>query len=173
MNYNQLKLPAGLHVRPAVAKDKVFLAQLHNEKRDDLRLIQGEKDFVESIIAMQLNAMDQGYGEQFPNALYFIIEYYNEAVGRAVLDFEHNRVHLIDIAFLHKARRHGLGEAVLRSFMYSASQLKVPMLLSVQQLNVAAKRLYSKLGFKTVEITAPYERMMWYPQAIVYSQAFT
>ncbi|EMQ2878559.1 GNAT family N-acetyltransferase [Vibrio navarrensis] len=167
MNLHQLNLPAGLHVRPARANDNPFLEVLHNEKRSDLRLIDAERDFVESLIDMQFRAMNQGYGKQFPNALYFIIEYHSESVGRAVLDFTDNHVHLVDIAFLQKARGHGLGEAVVRSFMYSSNQLRVPMILSVQQLNLAAKQLYLKLGFRTYKMELPHEKMIWYPPTLV------
>ncbi|NAW85316.1 GNAT family N-acetyltransferase [Photobacterium halotolerans] len=165
MQLQDLKLPGGLHVRPSnsSAADRVFLEKLHNERRDDLRLIDGERDFIESLIEMQFNAMNQGYGDQFPNALYFIIEYHKEAVGRAVLDFSQDKVHLIDIVFKREARGHGLGEAVIRSFMYSANQLKAPMILSVQQLNHSARQLYHKLGFVLDQIEPPYERMIWYP----------
>ncbi|MEI8595201.1 GNAT family N-acetyltransferase [Photobacterium sp. Hal280] len=165
MQLQDLTLPGGLHVRPSnsSAADRVFLAKLHNERRDDLRLIDGERDFIESLIEMQFNAMNQGYGDQFPNALYFIIEYHKEAVGRAVLDFSQDKVHLVDIVFQREARGHGLGEAVIRSFMFSANQLKAPMILSVQQMNHSARQLYQKLGFVLDQIEPPYERMIWYP----------
>ncbi|GAB6260111.1 GNAT family N-acetyltransferase [Photobacterium sp. R1] len=168
MQLQDLKLPGGLHVRPSnsSAADRIFLEQLHNERRDDLRLIDGERDFIESLIDMQFKAMNQGYGDQFPEALYFVIEYHKEAVGRAVLDFSQGKVHLIDIAFKREARGHGLGEAVVRSFMYSANQLKAPMMLSVQQINQGARQLYLKLGFTIEQAEPPYERMIWYPPSL-------
>ncbi|MBD8512067.1 GNAT family N-acetyltransferase [Photobacterium sp. WH77] len=168
MDKQDLKLPGGLHVRPSnsSATDRIFLEKLHRERRDDLRLIEGEQDFIESLIDMQFQAMNQGYGEQFPNALYFIIEYHQSPVGRAVLDFSQDQVHLIDIVFTRQARGHGLGEAVIRSFMYSANQLKAPMTLSVQQINQHARQLYLRLGFSVTRIEPPYERMIWYPPSV-------
>ncbi|KJY89644.1 GNAT family N-acetyltransferase [Pseudoalteromonas piscicida] len=165
MNFSELVLPKGLHVRMSKPSDSGFLQRVHNEKRDDLRLVEGEPDFIESLIELQFKAMNQGYGEQFPNAMYFIIEKQNEPIGRAVVDFSENQVHLVDLAIIKKARGNGFGEAVLRSFMHIAGKIGASMSLCVLSHNFAAKRLYLRLGFRVTSIEGPSEKMMWYPQA--------
>lgn len=67
-------------------------------------MIGGEQDYIESIVEMQFKAQTQGYGDQFPNAMYFIIEKHHEPIGKAIIDFGHNEVRLIDIAFIPQAR---------------------------------------------------------------------
>ncbi|WLQ13940.1 GNAT family N-acetyltransferase [Hahella aquimaris] len=164
MKIKDVKLGQGLVVRPSNSADKAFLEQLHNSTREDLRLIDGERDFVESIIDMQFKAQQQGYGAQFPNAMYFIIEKQHERIGKVTIDFGHNEVHVIDIAFIPQARGKGFGEEVIRSLQAAATQICAPLTLSVLMQNVAAKKLYLKLGFITESISPPYERMMWRPE---------
>lgn len=160
----QLKMPEGLRVRPSISTDKAFLESLFRSTREDLLQIDGERDFIESIIELQYRAQSQGYGEQFPNAMYFVIEKHNEKIGKATLDFGHNEIRVLDIAFLPEARGKGLGEAVLRAFMHCAQQVMVPLSLSVLTHNYPAKKLYYKLGFQIENIQLPYEWLIWYPQ---------
>lgn len=159
----KLTLPKGLHIRPSRASDNVFLARLHHSIRQDLQLIDGEKDFIENIVEMQFKAQAQGYGEQFPNAMYFIIEKHREPIGKATLDFGSNEIRLVEIAFLPAARGHGFGKAIMQSFQACAAQVASPLVLTVEQGNNGAKQLYKTLGFQTETVHPPYEQMAWYP----------
>lgn len=161
-----IQLPLGLHIRTSVASDKAFLEKLHHAVRQDLQWIDAEKDLVETIVEMQLKAQTQSYSEQFPNAMYFIIEKQQEPIGKASIDFSHDLVHLIDIAFIPEARGQGFGKAVLQALQQCAAQVAAPMLLSVEQQNKVAKQLYQSLGFATEVVQPPYERMIWYPPAL-------
>lgn len=91
----------------------------------------GEQDYIESIVEMQFKAQTQGYGDQFPNAMYFIIEKHHEPIGKA-----HNEVRLIDIAFIPQARGQGVGKTVVQSFQSAAAQCGVPLVLTVEQHNL-------------------------------------
>jgi len=156
-------IPKGLHIRPSTPADKPFLEQLYRATREDLQLIDGERDFIESIIEMQFRAQSQGYGSEYPNAMYFIIEKHGEKIGKATIDFGHNEAHLLDIAFLSQARGHGFGKAIIQSFQNAAAQSKVPMSLTVFKDNLVAQKLYISLGFVAEEYREPYYRMCWYP----------
>jgi ribosomal protein S18 acetylase RimI-like enzyme len=158
-----VNIPEGLRVRPAKQSDAPFLERLHHAQRTDLQWIDGEQDFIESIVEMQLHAQRKGYGEQFPNAMYFVVEKHHELIGKATVDFGHNEAHLIDLAFIPKARGLGFGKAVLQSLQQAAAQSGVPMSLCVLQSNVMAKRLYQSLGFVVEGSRPPYEEMRWYP----------
>ena len=156
-------IPQGLHIRPSTASDNPFLEQLYRATREDLQAIDGERDFIESIIEMQFQAQSQGYGADYPNAMYFIIEKHQEKIGKVTIDFGHNEAHLLDIAFLPKARDHGFGKAIIQSFQNAAAQSRVPMSLTVFKDNLAAQKLYTSLGFVAEEYREPYYRMCWYP----------
>ncbi|CAM3536265.1 Acetyltransferase (GNAT) family protein [Vibrio aerogenes CECT 7868] len=162
----RLNIPEGLHIRPSRETDKPFLEKLHHAARQDLQLIDGEKEFIESIVEMQFRAQTEGYGSQFPDAMYFIIEKHHEPIGRAAIDFGHNEAHLLDIAFLPQARGHGFGKAIIQSFQMAAAQSGLPVSLNVLQGNWGAKQLYLSLGFVVEAARPPYEEMRWYPQGM-------
>ncbi|MEZ9819496.1 GNAT family N-acetyltransferase [Shewanella sp. 10N.286.45.A1] len=155
--------PKGLHIRPSTPNDKIFLEKLHREMREELQFIEGDQDFIDEIVAMQFRAQHQGYGAQFPNAMYFIIEKHQEKIGRASIDFGCNEVHLIDIGFLKVARGHGFGKAIIHSLQTCAAQAAVPLSLVVATDNFIAKKFYLSLGFMVKEHTEMHELMCWYP----------
>jgi ribosomal protein S18 acetylase RimI-like enzyme len=165
----QFQPPKGLHIRPSTPADKPFLEKLHRSVREDLQWISGDRELVESIIEMQFVAQTQGYGSQFPNALYFIIEKHHQPIGKATVDFGVNEVRLVDIAFVPEARGHGFGPAIIQSFQTAAAQTGAPMTLTVDSHNVSAKNVYLQLGFQTESVTPPYEFMVWYPPALAVS----
>ncbi|WP_428243286.1 GNAT family N-acetyltransferase [Gynuella sp.] len=166
MEFSKLKLPKGLSIRPSKPTDKAFLEQLYKSTREDLQQINAEQDFVESILDLQWRAQSQGYGDQYPNAMYFIIEKQGESVGNATLDFGPNEICLVDLALLPKARGLGYGGAAIQSFMYCAQQTMTPFSLCVLEQNFGARRLYQRLGFMVESVQLPYLRMVWYPKKI-------
>ncbi|MGD8175078.1 GNAT family N-acetyltransferase [Marinimicrobium sp. ARAG 43.8] len=163
----KLDLPDGLSVRPSRASDKPFLEKLHQTTREDLQLIDGEKAFVENIIEMQFRAQTEGYGEKFPNAMYFIIEKHWEPIGKATLDFGPNEIRVVDLAFIPKARNQGFGKSVIQAFQRCAHQVMAPLTLSVLQNNIQARQLYASLGFQVESVSPPYEFMIWHPMTTV------
>lgn len=156
-------LPAGLSTRPAKPIDHPFLETLHHSTRADLQLIDAEQDVIESLVDMQFKAQTMGYASQFPNAMYWVIEKHGQRIGKATLDFSHDVVHLVDLAFIPEARGKGYGSIIVRSYQDTARQLRVPMSLMVLQNNWDAKRVYSNMGFRVDTVVPPYESLIWYP----------
>lgn len=159
----QFNLPSGLSLRPMRDQDRPFIESLYRATREDLRLIDAEEDFIEELIAMQERAQREGYGDMFPNALYFVAEYHGERIGRATLDFGDTEIRVVDIALISAARGKGLAVQILRAVQLAASKIGAPVTLTVRWDNVTAKNVYLQLGFGVVEIAPPYERMVWYP----------
>ena len=166
MEFRKLNMPDGLNIRPSRPSDKMFLEYLYKSTRDDLQLIDSDQDFIESILDLQWRAQSQGYGDQYPNAMYFIIEKRGESVGNATLDFGPNEICLVDIALLPKARGLGYGEAAIRSFMYCSQKTMTPFTLCVLEQNFGARKLYQRLGFMVESVSLPYLRMIWYPREL-------
>ena len=158
-------MPYGLGLRPAIPTDHPFLESLHRSCRADLQLIEGDEDFIESLVNMQFNAQSVGYGAQYPNAMYWIVEKQGQNIGKTTIDFGSNFIHLVDLAFIPQARRKGYGRAVLESIQCTAKQVGAPMSLSVLQSNLVAKNMYLSLGFVVESVSSPYEMMVWYPPA--------
>lgn len=160
-----IQLPAGLNMRPMRTSDGAFMETLYRSTRDDLRLLDAEEDFIEEFIDLQRRAQAQGYGDMFPNAMYFVVEYHGEPIGRVVLDFGQNEIRVMDIALIPVARGKGYGGQVLQAVQAVAGKVMAPVTLTVRFDHLRAKQLYARLGFVVEEAQIPFERMVWYPTA--------
>lgn len=158
-------LPSGLRLRPQRDADAPFMAALYNSTRDDLRMAIAENDFIEELIEMQFRAQREGYGQQFPNAMYFIVERHNEPIGRVAVDFGPNEVRMIDLALIPPARNKGLGTDVIRALQAAANKARAPLTITVMKDNPRAALLYTSLGFRIEQQTQSHALMAWYPQA--------
>lgn len=156
--------PEGLNLRPANTGDSAFIESLYRTTREDLRQLDADKEIVENLIDMQFDAQTNGYGEQFPNAMHFVVEKLGERIGRVIVDFGSNEVRIVDIAFIPRARGQGYGTAILRMMQQAAAKIMAPLALSVNSFNTEAKNLYLRLGFQVEEYHPPIERMIWYPR---------
>jgi ribosomal protein S18 acetylase RimI-like enzyme len=163
MQADKLQIPDGIGMRPARTSDQTFLESLYRSTRDDLRLIDADNEFIDELIGMQQHAQAIGYGTMFPNAMYFIVEKHGLSIGRVVVDFGHNEIRLIDIAFIPEARGKGNGEAIIRGLQQAAAQSGAPLALTAMKNNPAAHKLYLRLGFQVEESTETSDRMVWYP----------
>lgn len=163
MNFKTLSLPPGLHVRPAVPSDAVFIEELYKSTRLDLDLINADEEFIDEIKRSQYIAQTASYEESFPNGLSLLIEYHEQKVGRVILDFGHNEILVVDISFIPEARGKGLGSGIMRSFIHCSEQTQLPLRLSVLQENKNAKRFYQSLGFVLDEQCYPRDYLMYFP----------
>lgn len=159
------KLDKGLAMRPANPGDAPFIESLFHSTRNDLRMLDAEDEFIDALIEMQYKAQTQGYGDMFPNAMYFIVEHLGERIGRVTLDFGSNEIRVVDLALIPAARGKGFGTSVLQYVQLTAQKIMVPVALSVAATNFAAAQLYRRLGFQVVESDPMQARMMWYPSA--------
>lgn len=163
MQVNALNLPDGLSIRPSRDGDKLFVETLFKSTRDDLRMIDAEDDFIETLIEQQHYAQTVGYGEQFPNAMYFVIEKQNERIGRIVVDFGPNEIRIVDVAFIPQTHNRGYGTAVIRALKLAAGSAGAPLVLTVSRVNPAARQLYHREGFRVEQCNEMAELMVWYP----------
>ncbi len=163
MNNSGLNLPYGMSMRPAMAADGPFVESLYKSTRDDLKTIDAEAGFIEELIEQQYHAQTVGYGEKFPNAMYFVVEKVNQKIGRVVVDFGPNEVRVVDIALIPTARNQGFGQGIIKSLQYAAASSGAPLTLTVAAGNIAATRLYAKMGFQPIEESPTYNLLAWYP----------
>ena len=159
----KLNLPDGLYMRPARDSDKYFIESLYKATRDDLRMADAEDEYIEGLIELQHRAQTQGYGDKFPNAMYFIIEKHHERVGRVAVDFGSNEIRLVDIALLPVARGKGFAKGVVQSLQVAAAKVMTPLTLCVDKLNVPAYQLYLSLGFRVENSDGATDFLVWYP----------
>ncbi len=158
-------MPLGISVRPATQNDQPFLELLYRSARPDLQFIDGEQELIDTVVAQQMRAMEEGAGANYPNAMHFIIEKTQHSVGALVVDFGHNEVRVIYVAFIPTARGFGYGKAILQGVQQAAANNQCPVAVVVWHNNPGAKRIYLELGFKVEEAQPLADRMIWYPGA--------
>lgn len=158
---------SGLSLRPAAANDQGFLQALYKASRPDLQLIEGENDMREHVIEQQYKTLEVGVGTNYPNALHFVIEKSATRVGSIIVDFGHNEVRIVYLAFIAEARGRGYGKEVLRGMQQAAARVRCPLAVTVWRNNPLAKQVYLELGFRVEDTQLIAERMVWYPGAAV------
>lgn len=144
---------AKIAVRPAVPADGAFLRALFFAvKSEDFMHLPLPPPMLEQLLDQQYRAQAVGYAQMFPNAESSMIERDVMPVGRMmVAPISPARLHLVDIALLAEARHVGTGTAVLEALINAARAEGYERLtLSVAVMNVAAVRLYTRLGFQCV-----------------------
>jgi GNAT superfamily N-acetyltransferase len=158
-------LPNGVSLRPTQPSDRDFERQLHDARRWDLWLADAEPDYVRAVIAQQHHAQTVGYGAQFPDAYYYVIERAGAVCGRLVVDVGARELRVVDIALIPSAQGKGIARTVLQALQQIAKQLDVPLALSVLRMNTPAVAVYAQLGFKQVAEYSDAVRMtmMWFP----------
>lgn len=158
-------LPNGLAIRPARPADKAFLEKLHRDQREDLKMIDADKAYIEELIDMQLLAQTTGYGGQYPNALYFIVEKAGERVGKLTLDWGGNEARVVDLGFVKKAQGKGFGQSILLSLLAACGPARCPLAVSCAANNVALQKWLTDHGFlpEPAEPGAAFHLFVWYP----------
>lgn len=160
---NKANVSDGLVVRPAQAVDGPFLQSLHHAARPDLQWIDGEREVVEGVIAQQFQIQEQGTGENFPNAMHYVVEKLGTAIGALTTDFGPNEIRVLYLAFIPAARGRGYGRTVLQGVQKAAEQVRCPVATVVWASNPHARQHYLALGFQVEEQHPAAERLVWYP----------
>ena len=154
----------GLVVRPSRASDGPFLHSLYQAARPDLQWIDGEQEVVQQVVAQQFTVQEQGLGENFPDAMRYVIEKLDTAIGALTTDFGPNEIRVLYLAFIPQARGRGYGRTVLQGVQKAAQQIRCPVATVVWANNPHARQHYLALGFQVEERNPAAERLVWYPQ---------
>lgn len=139
-------LPNGVSLRPAGTGDAAFQWRLYETRRWDLWLIDGEDDFIRTLIEQQYRAQAMSYEAHFPNAMAYVIEKTGTPCGRLLIDFTQD-VYVVDIALLPEAQGKAIGKTVLQALQHVAAAIPAPISLSTQAFNAPALAFYRRLGF--------------------------
>jgi ribosomal protein S18 acetylase RimI-like enzyme len=161
----------GLSLRDAGEADAPFLQALHASFRADemafLPWPQAQKD---AFLADQFRLQHLHYVSHFSNADFCIVERANRtdvksAVGRFYLDRSAPLWRAIDLGFVPEARGQGLGSALLTWAQVCARDANAAGIdLHVTVVNVRARSLYQRLGFRPEGVADGYhQRMVWRP----------
>lgn len=151
-------------LRPEVEADAAFRLALFRTSRgpgwDQLPL---PSDMLARIMEQQFQAQTQGYRAAYPQARLEIVTLDAEPVGRLATDRGAEALHLIDIAVVPERRGQGIGGAILRTLMDEAAAAGTPVTLQVARDNLAAQRLYHRLGFVLAGADETHLTLFWIP----------
>ncbi|WP_191489296.1 GNAT family N-acetyltransferase [Pseudomonas sp. FEN] len=154
---------AGLSMRPSRPSDAPFLQSLYQSARPELQWIDAEPELVEQVIAQQFQVQEQGIGENFPDAIHYVVEKLDTPIGVLSADFGANEIRVLYLAFIPAARGQGFGRSVLQGVQKAAEQVRCPVATVVWASNPQARQHYLALGFRVEESSPAAERLVWYP----------
>lgn len=154
---------AGLSMRPSRPTDGPFMQSLYQSARPELQLIDAEPEVVAQVVAQQFLVQERGIGDNFPNALHYVVEKLDTPIGMLSADFGPNEIRVLYLAFIPGARGKGYGRSVLQGVQKAAEHVRCPVATVVWASNPRARQHYLALGFQVEESTPGAERLVWYP----------
>ncbi len=156
-------MPASREValRPCVAEDDEFLRRVyHSTREDELRVLPWSDADKVAFLDMQFGAQKKHYEERYPDCAFRIVVVDGVAAGRLYVDRTASDITVLDIALLPRYRGRGIGSALLEAILEEGRASQRTVSLHVEQYN-PARRLYERMGFRTLESNGVYERMQW------------
>ncbi|NWA29537.1 GNAT family N-acetyltransferase [Pseudomonas gingeri] len=154
---------AGLSMRPSRPTDGPFLQSLYKSARPELQWIDADSEVVEQVIAQQFQVQERGIGDNFPDAIHYVVEKLDTPIGVLSADFGPNEIRVLYLAFIPAARGKGFGRSVLQGVQKAAEQVRCPVATVVWASNPQARQHYLALGFRVEESSPGADRLVWYP----------
>ncbi|KQY28975.1 GCN5 family acetyltransferase [Caulobacter sp. Root487D2Y] len=149
-------------LRPEVEADAPFRLALFRASRgpgwDQIPL---PAEMLTKIMEQQFHAQTQGYRAAYPQARLEIVTVDAAPVGRLATDRGTDVLRLVDIAVVPERRGQGIGGAILRALMDEAAAAGTPVMLQVASDNLAAQRLYHRLGFVMTAANDTHLTLRW------------
>lgn len=140
----------GLVLRDEQTNDDAFLRALYASTRSDELAVTGWTPAqADAFLRMQFDLQRLHYRTHFADARFLIVERDGRPIGRLYVHYTPEDVRVLDIALLPDARGNGVGRRLLEDVIDRADRLGAPVTLHVA-VGSAAKRLYERLGFRTV-----------------------
>jgi RimJ/RimL family protein N-acetyltransferase len=152
-----------LLLRPERAEDADFRFRLFCQSKPEFDLLPLAGAARERFMRMQFDAQTSGYRAQFPDAEFAIIESEGECIGRSVIDRNEKELNYIELLLLPQLRSRGVGTAIIRAAIEEAQASGITMVFKVEPGNLAALRLYKRLGFIETGQAALHISMAWPP----------
>jgi ribosomal protein S18 acetylase RimI-like enzyme len=141
---------APCRLRPASEFDKGFLYSLHCvTMHEPIEKTWGWNE------AWQRNDFDARFNE----CVVSIIEAGGRDAGGLWLESSPDQIFIANLQVLPEFQGRGIGTWVMEGLLAEAATRRIPVELSVLQVNPRAQRLYERLGFKVIDEGHPFIRM--------------
>jgi ribosomal protein S18 acetylase RimI-like enzyme len=145
--------------RPATADDREFLYSVYAATRtEELSVVPWTDEQKDAFLRTQFDAQDNYYHQAYADARFLVVTRDDEPIGRLYLARLDDELRIVDIALLPEHRRAGVGTRLISDVITEATEAGIAVGLHVEPWN-PARRLYERLGFRTVETGQMYEKM--------------
>jgi ribosomal protein S18 acetylase RimI-like enzyme len=149
----------GVGLRPATADDREFLYSVYAQTRtEELSVLPWTDEQKHAFLRTQFDAQDTYYHQVHADARFLIVTRDGERIGRLYLARLPDELRVIDIALLPEHRGAGVGSRLISDVISEAATAGIGVGLHVESWN-PARRLYERLGFRTVETGQIYDKM--------------
>ncbi|WP_129139166.1 GNAT family N-acetyltransferase [Modicisalibacter coralii] len=160
-----VQLARGITARPARPGDKNFLANLYRDKRTDLHHAAVDRDYLETVLDMQLTARTEGYGKNFPDAIDLVLEKAGTRIGHVTLDIGKVELRLIELTFIPQLHNKGYGRTVVQWIMQAAATSRRPLVVPARRDDGGLIRFLLRHGFvEEPSLSDAFRaRLIWFP----------
>lgn len=162
-----IRTPRGDFVlRPETAEDEPFLFRLFaSNNSGSLRIAGFPEDFIEKLITFQFRSQTSTYRGMYPDAIFSIVEFEGEAIGRFIEHDETDVVYFVDFVLFPQNRTKGIGSALTRALMEEWAAKGRGTRVEVLMNNAASLTMCRKLGFVESEPQPNgYVELKWFPK---------
>jgi len=155
-------LERGFHLRAARSDDLPFLRALYASTREEeLALVPWPEPMRVAFIDQQFAMQHRHYVAHYPDADFLLIERGSTPIGRFYLQCGAPVALVIDISLQPRYRGMGVGSDLLTHTQAIARAQSLDVELHVLHANLAARRLYQRLGFVETADEGSHLRMRW------------
>lgn len=151
-------------IRPATPGDDPLLFSLFaEEKAAELLPLGLEAEQLQPLLEMQYRGRAFSYSQAANAADHILCTADGTAVGRILVDWQPECLHVMDVAVLTPYRNRGFATQALQQIKDEADRVSLPLRLRVRPNNPAA-RLYQRLGLNQVARDELSLEMEWRPE---------
>jgi ribosomal protein S18 acetylase RimI-like enzyme len=163
---SEIAMSSSLRLRDATAADEEFLFSVYAASRDrEFDDAMRATPQIQAFLKSQFTLQDIHYKATYPNAEWKIIALNGEKIGRFYFEDKPNQISLIDLSILPEFRGNKYGSILIGRKQQEAAERAIPVKLHVEATNIAARKLYKRLGFEDAETSSYHIPMHWHPKA--------
>lgn len=152
----------GFSLRRANAADLPWLCRLYATTRaEEMAQVPWPDGLKQAFLDGQFALQHRHYITHFQDCDFLVLEGPSGPAGRFYLQRTTPDHLLVDISLMPQMRGQGLGQALIKASQCEASAQSCGMRLHVMQRNVAAQRLYARLGFVVTQTQGQHHHMRW------------
>jgi ribosomal protein S18 acetylase RimI-like enzyme len=133
-----------MHLRTATSEDFDFLYCLHRTAL---------KEYVAQTWGWDEAWQQEHFRQRFNSTASQVVVYEGQDVGVLCVERREAEIFLSLIEVLPEYQRKGIGTALIRAILDEARQMNKTVKSQVLKVNIAARRLYERLGYSIVDTT--------------------